>query len=1689
VSTVALRCGFLAVLASLLTATTAGADTIWIEGESLAGLPAGFKTGGWGNTQYLSGGQWLFASIDGKDVQAVPAEGLLLSYAFEAKNAANYEVWARVGYEGIRAPMKWRIDSGAWGEDRPDHLTTDLMTLQDWNEVAWVQLGTANLTPGKHTLEIRFDRRVLPGKQQPERILTGLDCFCISSERFRPNGRFKPDEEYRDDHDKKAAQYVFPVPEGAAPEGAAPKGATPRRTVSLKGVWEMARWDEGVIKDRAEPARELPADYSKRFWKAAAVPANRDDVRPEWQYAHRFLYRTRFQAPVDGGAYVLRFPSTALIASVFVNGTFCAGNTTPCAAWDADIRAAVKPGQVNEIVVAIKDLYYAIESLGDGKSIRTLFNYPTSWFYSGSNGGGATRNSEFPVLLQVSGAGILETPTLTVTAGPVYVDDVFVKPSVRKKELGLEIKLRNATASAQTVRLVNEVTLVDGAKVEKTLAVREHTIPAHGERTLEVAETWESPKLWWPDQPHMYQARTNVFIGDKVVDSRLTRFGFREWQWQGQHFTLNGVPWHFHADTSFGGKHPDQERAAIEAYWKKAGINTVRYWGQRPWVGASQEETLDYFDRIGMPVRRSGIFDGEGGSYNLVENKNGKTVARQALFDNWIRQTQAQVRAERNHPSVFVWSIENEVTFINIRNWGLHEPCEPEIRRAVQAILKLDPTRPAMIDGGDALRDKSLPIYGNHYNEANFRHYPDEAYTMKLAFNRYKDPWAPWPIGDDKPLFLGESFFANGYPPAAYAAVIGEQAFLGRNAAEPGVFRFARMLSEGYRWHGLAGFHFWFDANNVEAEHYKAFQPVCVFVREWNVAFAGGSAVPRTLKVFNDTRSREPIELEWSFRVDGKAFAEGAETCLLEPGTAKELSILLRTPKVTARTAGELVLTLHRGGQPVFRDVKPCHVLADLPSAPALTENQLAVYDPKGTLTPWLKQRGYLCVSVASLDKLPQKLHVLLVGADALTPREATDPRWVALAAQGTRVLVLDQANPLHYQAVPADLGVTDYVGRIVFPENLDHPSFVGLGKDDFFCWSGDHVVYRNAYKKASRGARSLLQCDDELSCTALAECPVQDGVLVLCQAAIGSKLGADPVAQRLLDNLIRYCLDYRLPAKKTVVALPDGDPRLKLIESIGLKYSRDNDLVVALRSPEVEIVVADASPANLARLAKAPDVVQAFTKRGGHVMLWGLTPEGLASYNRVVGIDHVIRPFGMERVTLPAVRDPLLAGLTNRDVAQEGTEQIFPWSGDRYPAKDTFTDVVDLDDIAPFAKSAKYAHGWSQMTNGLTSADAWKFIFYHELKNDPHPKWSAELPKAEEVTGFSIVLNTHYQVITKLRLIFDDNLADAETLTLKDTAELKQEFALKPRRCQKITLEPIAFDTRGKQPTTGVDNIWIKVKRSEDYHQRVVPLLNMGGLVKYRMGTGGVILNQLRIPEREQNPVNGPKKQNIVATVLRNLGATFAAERLIVAGANMRYTPVPLEDKCTQFLTVGRGWPLGKLDLAHFPIGAQKLTGVDYLIRDFKTSPLPACIMLDGPGIKGMPKAVDGIAVGQQADALFFLHTFDRKKGWQPQGDKKEPPALFTYVVHYADGKTVDVPVRYGRGADQWIAEQPHGLPEATVAWAAPFPQHVSQQAVVYQMTWTNPRPDVTIRSVDVRSGDGYGVPIVLGITVGKVK
>jgi hypothetical protein len=147
------------------------------------------------------------------------------------------------------------------------------------------------------------------------------------------------------------------------------------------------------------------------------------------------------------------------------------------------------------------------------------------------------------------------------------------------------------------------------------------------------------------------------------------------------------------------------------------------------------------------------------------------------------------------------------------------------------------------------------------------------------------------------------------------------------------------------------------------------------------------------------------------------------------------------------------------------------------------------------------------------------------------------------------------------------------------------------------------------------------------------------------------------------------------------------------------------------------------------------------------------------------------------------------------------------------------------------------------------------------------------------------------------------------------------------------------------------------------------------------------------------------------------------------------------LQEQYNQYLTKDRGWFEGDLDLSHLPVGNQDF-GVPYAIRDFRNSPLPSCVMLAGPGARGqLPTAVQGFRANCKADALFFLHAFNRTGQWR-RGQPTDPtPVLFKYVVHYAHGDQAVIPVLYGERADHWLSKAPAGLKSAALAWAAPFP------------------------------------------------
>ena len=267
-----------------------GSPVVWMEGERPASSTFAYETGGWGNSAYLSEGAWLHFSIAAGDVeQAVPAGGGILSYDFAIDEAGSYAVWNRAGFEFIRSPFEWRVDDGPWSVVTPtENLSTDLMEIVRWCEVAWVPMGRVTLDPGSHRLDIRFAiGKDADGKVQ--RLIYTSDALVLSRDEFRPNGKHPPGAAWRTERDRAAEDRVFRLPES-------PPGV--RSEVALHGDWQYARFDEpGRVGDgRTRPVAGLP-DPATLHWSSLAVPGDRNAQRPDQVFCHRYILRTRVSIP------------------------------------------------------------------------------------------------------------------------------------------------------------------------------------------------------------------------------------------------------------------------------------------------------------------------------------------------------------------------------------------------------------------------------------------------------------------------------------------------------------------------------------------------------------------------------------------------------------------------------------------------------------------------------------------------------------------------------------------------------------------------------------------------------------------------------------------------------------------------------------------------------------------------------------------------------------------------------------------------------------------------------------------------------------------------------------------------------------------------------------------------------------------------------------------------------------------------------------------------------------------------------------------------------------------------------------------------------------------------------------------------------------------------------------------------
>lgn len=284
------------------------------------------------------------------------------------------------------------------------------------------------------------------------------------------------------------------------------------------------------------------------------------------------------------------------------------------------------------------------------------FDLTDNWNYNGNNVLAVRLENKPESSRWYPGAGIYRKVRLAVT-DPVCVSQwgtYVTTPKVSSKEVSVNVQtsIDNNTGKNVTVRLESLLMNAEGELVRKTVSTKKiNGCKYVFKQNLKV----KSPVLWDISNPYMYNLVTNVYVGSRLADTYTTPVGLRSIEFDndkgfflnGKNIKIKGVCLHH----DLGPLGAAVNYRALERQlqiMQEMGCNAIRTSHNPP-----APELLDLCDRMGLLVQAE-AFD---------EWKNGKNLnGYNRLFDKWAeRDLQAMIWRDRNHPSVIMWSIGNEV--------------------------------------------------------------------------------------------------------------------------------------------------------------------------------------------------------------------------------------------------------------------------------------------------------------------------------------------------------------------------------------------------------------------------------------------------------------------------------------------------------------------------------------------------------------------------------------------------------------------------------------------------------------------------------------------------------------------------------------------------------------------------------------------------------------------------------------------------------------------------------------------------------------------------------------------------------------------------------------------------------------------------------------------------------------------
>jgi beta-glucuronidase len=428
-------------------------------------------------------------------------------------------------------------------------------------------------------------------------------------------------------------------------------------SLPLANDWRFAidAQDAGEAEEWFAPA------FDDGAWTSVTVP-HTWNVMPEYSnFEGRAWYRRAFTLPAEAAAghVALRFQAVFYLARVWLNGVYLGEHEGGYTPFEFDVSHVARPGADNVLAVQVDNA-------------RSLARIPAilrpGWSFDWWNYGGIVRDVEVAISSRafIAGQRVLAVPHL---AGPDEADAATITATISVMNTASE-----ALAGTLTARLRDDNSGPPAGPVSATVS-----LPAGGQGETQLSLTLPAPKLWHFDHPNLYHWSVTLAGADgQALDVDEVTIGIRQVELKDARFYLNGEPVRLvgltrHADSP---EHGLAETTAVMAadYDDLKQLNEVL---SRPVHYPQAEYILNYADRNGI------LLIPEVPAWQLTADQ----MANEHVRDVERQQLREMIAASANHPSVWAWSIGNEIESETTAGQDF-------VRDMIAYVKSLDPTRP-----------------------------------------------------------------------------------------------------------------------------------------------------------------------------------------------------------------------------------------------------------------------------------------------------------------------------------------------------------------------------------------------------------------------------------------------------------------------------------------------------------------------------------------------------------------------------------------------------------------------------------------------------------------------------------------------------------------------------------------------------------------------------------------------------------------------------------------------------------------------------------------------------------------------------------------------------------------------------------------------------------------------------------